>query len=431
MTRKMITVAILGCGSRGITYGDLMLQHEDQYKIVSVCDIKPSALSKASQRYGIDPDNVFADENRFFEKKRADLLVVATLDKDHVRQCLRALELGYDILVEKPISDSREECYDLLNAQKKYGGKVFVCHVLRYAPAFVKAGELLKSGAIGRLVAIDALEQVAYWHQAHSYVRGNWRRSEETTPMLMAKCCHDLDLLQFYAGARCETITSVGDLTFFNRQNAPSGSSERCLDCKYVDQCPYSARRCYTERWKKTGSAKDAWPYNVITSEFPLTEEAIERGIKNTMYGRCVFFCDNDVVDHQLSTMSFENGVKATLTMTGFTAEIGRHIVFHGTYGEIVLNEELPYLELKKFGEEPRRIDLTDTQEVCGFAHGGGDYMMIRELYDMLTNEEEGATALESSLESHLMCIAAEESRLAKGKMMYVHGYREECSSAI
>lgn len=420
MEKRKITVAILGCGSRGTQYGNLMHGKVDGYEITALCDNKPIALKRWRKKYGVEEKNLFDDEYVFLQTKRADLLVIATLDKDHVRQCLRALELGYDVLMEKPITDNLEECHALLQAQKKYGGKVFVCHVLRYAPAFVKAAELLKSGEIGRLVAIDAVEQVTYWHQAHSYVRGNWRKSADSTPMIMAKCCHDLDLLQYYAGAKCKTVSSVGDLTFFNEQNAPEGSAEKCVDCKYIDECPYSAKRCYIERWKQCGSVQDAWPYNVITPVLPLTEEALTDAIKNTPYGRCVFRCDNDVVDHQIVTMAFENGVKATLTMTGFTAEPGRRIVFHGTYGELVLNELMPYLELKRYGEPVRQIDVCSVEE-AGFAHGGGDYKMIQELYNILTNGKESATALEASIESHLMCIAAEESRSQEGKRIYVH----------
>lgn len=421
INKKTITVAILGCGSRGVTYGSLMLKRNGEYNVVALCDCKPAALEKSAKKFGVKPDFTFLNEEDFFNEKRADLLVIATLDKDHVRQCLRALQLGYNVLLEKPITDSEKECYALLAAQKKYGGKVFVCHVLRYAPAFVAAKRLLTEGVIGKLIEIDALEQVGYWHQAHSYVRGNWRRSEDTTPMIMAKCCHDLDLLQYYANSKCKYVSSVGDLSFFNAQNAPEGSADRCVYCKYVDTCPYSARRCYVERWKLTGSAKDAWPYNVITTESPLTQAAIEKAIATTPYGKCVFKCDNNVVDHQLTLFTFENGVKASLTMVAFTAEVGRQITFRGTYGEIVLNENLPYLELKKFGEEVKRVNVDYCGEECGFSHGGGDAKMIAALRDNLFSADSGATTLESSIESHLMSIAAEKSRLVNGERVCVH----------
>ena len=210
------SIAIIGCGNRcAESYGTLFMAEKEKYEIVSLCESDGVKLKKYGDRFSVSAENRFPSEEEFFRKKRADLLVIATMDRDHVRQCVKALSLGYDVLLEKPITSDRDECYELLEAQKKYGGKVFVCHVLRYAPAFVKMGELLRIGVIGRLVSIEATEQVIYWHHAHSFVRGNWRRGEETAPMILAKCCHDLDLLQYYAGSRCKSISSVGDLTYF------------------------------------------------------------------------------------------------------------------------------------------------------------------------------------------------------------------------
>lgn len=321
MSKKIFTVAILGCGGRGAeTYGRLIAERKDEYKIVALCDLIPEKLSKYGELFGVGAENRFSDDDSFFAKKRADLLIIATLDADHVWQCKEALRLGYDVLLEKPITDKEEECRSLLAAQKKYGGKVLVCHVLRYAGAFRKVEELLKAGAVGRLVEIQALEQVAYWHQAHSYVRGNWRRSEDTSPMILAKCCHDLDLLQYYAGARCKSVSSMGDLTYFTSKNAPEGAAKRCLECQYIDTCPYSAKTIYIDEWEKKGCPENEWPYNVVTLAFPQTKKALTEAIETGPYGRCVFACDNDVVDHQQVSMAFENGVKATLTMTAFTA---------------------------------------------------------------------------------------------------------------
>ena len=229
------TVAILGCGSRGChTYGQLMLNMPGQYKIVSLCDIEPTRVYRFAETAGVPRENLFFDANEFLKEKRADVLVLATQDRDHVPMCVRAFELGYDVLLEKPISPVREELYQLLDAHKKYGGRVAVCHVLRYAPGYVKVRELLDSGAIGRLVRIESIEQVAYWHQAHSFVRGNWRNDAETSPMIMQKCCHDLDLMQYYAGARCKTVYSDGDLTYFKKENQPQGAADRCALCKFT-----------------------------------------------------------------------------------------------------------------------------------------------------------------------------------------------------
>lgn len=417
---KIYKVAILGVGARGgYAYGRLIHKHaQDKLKIVALCDLREDRLQQFSQEFGVEQCNCFTDENVFFQEKRADILVIGTQDKDHVSHAIKAFACGYDIMLEKPITDKREECEKLLAAQKKYNKKALVCHVLRYAPAFLKAKELLDQGVVGRLVAINELEQVAYWHQAHSYVRGNWRNRAQAAPMILAKCCHDLDLLQYYAGSKCKSISSVGDLTYFKKENAPEGSASRCTECKYINECPYSAKHVYIERWLKH-KEPDCWPYNVLTS-VPLTQEKLQKAIEEGPYGRCVFACDNNVVDHQLTQMTFENGVKATLTMTGFTAGSGRKIIFHGTTGELELNEADDCLYVKKYGKEQERIDFS-VQNFQGYGHGGGDLYLIENLYDMIEGKTSSVTSLETSVESHLMGIAAEESRLSGGKLVQVH----------
>ncbi len=426
MENKILTVAILGCGNRGNeAYGQIMLRLPEYYQLVAACDIDSARLENAKNELKIPENGLFSDENIFFEEKRADVLIIATQDADHVRQAIKALSLGYDLILEKPITQYKEECEKILEAQKKYGGKVIVCHVLRYAAAFIKASELIDSGKIGRLVCINAVEQVGYWHQAHSFVRGNWRKSEETSPMVIAKTCHDLDYIQYYAKSRCKSVSSVGDLTFFKPENAPEGAAKRCLDCKYVDTCPYSAKTVYLGRFlNKRGD----WPTTVITTARPLTEEAIMKALEDGPYGRCVFHCDNDVVDHQITTMTFENGVKANLIMTGFARGFGRRISFCGTYGEIVINEDEDYIKVMPFagGAQTWKISelLTDTKIGSAIAHdghGGGDYGMIAKAYAVFTGEADPATSLEASVESHLMGIAAEESRLQGGKLVYIH----------
>jgi predicted dehydrogenase len=291
--------------------------------------------------------------------------------------------------------------------------------VLRYAPAFIKAAEILNSGAIGQLVAIDALERVQYSHQAHSYVRGNWRNHKLAAPMILAKCCHDLDLLQYYAKSKCKSISSVGDLVHFKKENAPNGATERCLDCPLVNSCAYSAKKNYIDFWENAGSPDDCWPWNVIT-QAPTTKEKLVTALSESNYGKCVYLLDNDVVDHQLTMMTFENGVKATLTMTAFTATGGRRIYFHGTHGELVLDEQDNTLRLHIFGEDATVYQLSDLNEK-GYGHGGGDAGLINQLYDMLAGDTSQSTSLEASVESHLMGICAEESRLLGGELIYIH----------
>ena len=421
MKDKVFTVAIIGCGSRGCdAYGSLMRGMPDKYKVTAMCDINPAKLDKYAPVFGIAQENRFDTEEAFFAAKRAEVLVIATPDACHIRQGIKGLELGYDVLVEKPLSASEKECADLLAAQKKYGGKVMVCHVLRYAKGFTRVAELIENGVIGELVSIQALEQVTYWHQAHSYVRGNWRRSEDTTPMILAKCCHDLDLLQYYARSKCASVSSTGDLKFFNRAHQPQGAADRCMQCKYIESCPYSAKRLYIDNWKNAGKPENCWPYNVITLKVPLTEDGLAEAVQNGPYGRCVFACDNNVVDHQIVQMQFNNGVNASLTMTAFTANGGRIMRFFGTQGEIVLNEEEDAIHVKPFGKPAETTRISAATE-GGHAHGGGDFGLITALYKTLTGEQTAATSLEASIESHLMGIAAEKSRRSGGACVQVH----------
>ena len=419
MPDKIYTIAIIGVGARGgVAYGELINEMPDKFKIVALCDLRQDRLDLYAPKFNVPKENCFLDEEEFFKEKRADVLLVATQDQDHVGHCVKGFAAGYDIMTEKPLTDKKEECELLLNAQKASGKKALVCHVLRYAPAFLKAKELLDSGVIGRLVAIDALEKVGSWHQAHSYVRGNWRRRDEATPMILAKCCHDLDLLQYYASSKCKCISSMGDLAHFKAENAPEGSAKRCLDCAVEKDCPFSAKHIYINLWKNMESPEDRWPFNVLVNP-PLTEEKLMKAIEEGPYGRCVYHCDNDVVDHQQTIMTFENGVKATLTMTGFTYGGGRRISFYGTRGQIVLDEAAGSITVAPFEKDMEVIDISDLSEK-GYAHGGGDKGLINKLYDMLSGTATATTSFDASVESHLMGICAEESRLKGGELIYL-----------
>ena len=419
MSDKKFTVAIIGVGGRGgYAYGSLLMQLPEKFEIVALCDCKQERLTYFSEKFHVDSDQLFLDEDAFFTKKRADVLVIATQDKDHIRHATKAFNLGYDILLEKPITDNKQEMADLLALQKKTGCKAFVCHVLRYAPAFVKAAQLIKEGRIGRLVSINAIEQVGYFHQAQAYVRGYWRKAENSTPMILAKCSHDLDLIQFYANSKCESVSSIGDLTHFTRENMPSGAAERCLDCKHQNTCPYSAKTQYLDNWLRDRT--DTYPYNVPCQP-PITEEKMRAALENTIYGQCVYACDNNVVDHQLTQMSFANGVKATLTMTAFTNHCGRRMEFFGTSGQIVLDEVRDFIRIGVFGKAEEELKISELLQQDSLLHGGGDYGLINSLYDILTGNSTEETTLERSAESHFMGIAAEHSRKANGKLINVH----------
>ncbi len=418
---KIYSVAIIGLGNRGYAYGNFMWNMKDMYKIVSVCDVNKIVRDNAKVQWQISDENIFDNETEFFKEKRADVLVLATQDRDHVRMAITALELGYDILLEKPISPIAEELKQILEVYNKYNKKVVVCHVLRYAPMFVKIKEVLDSGVIGKLIHIESTEKVCYWHQLHSFVRGNWRNDQTTSPMIMQKCCHDMDLLQYYAGSKCNTVYSVGDLTFFNKNNKPQGAADRCKDCKYKMDCQFSAERVYIELWKKWGRPEYGWPFSVVCKERPNTEEKLRKAYEESEYGRCAFVCDNNVVDNQQLVMTFENGVKAVHTMTAFTEKGGRKMCLHGTRGEIELNSDTDDLTVYVYGGEKQVYKSADLiKEKDNVGHGGGDGLLVRDLYKVLNGEGDAQTTLEKSVESHLMALASEKSR-REGRIIKVH----------
>ena len=425
MNRKIVTVSIIGLGGRGgEAYGRYISLLKNKFKITHVCDINETRLHKYGEIFEVSTENRFDDEDKFFEKKWSDLLIIATQDRMHVRMAKKALELGYDIVLEKPISDDVEELKELTKLAHEKNRKVIVCHVLRYTVFMRKLKELLNAGAIGQLVSIDHTENVVFWHEAHSYVRGNWRNTNVAAPMIMAKCCHDLDLIQDFVGCRCESVASMGNLFYFKPENKPEGSADRCTDCKFVNTCPYSAKRVYVEMWKNVGTPENIFPFNLITDVCPLTEDALMKAIKEGPYGRCVFACDNNVVDNQTVIMQFENGVTATLKMEAFVKDGGRDIRFFGTEGELVLCEAEGTITLKKyFGGDTvwKLTDLTDDLE----GHGGGDHRMVDSIYEIMTNESEDlTTSIDKSVESHYMALAAEESRVNGGRLVELKKFR-------
>lgn len=420
--KKHFTVAVIGAGGRGSVYTELM-NNKEEFTIVSACDVIPKKLENLKNIVDIKDEALFTDEEEFFREKRADVLVIATCDSDHVRQCVRAMKLGYDVLLEKPISDSREEIQELLAVQKETGRKVVVCHVLRYTLAIKKLEELIAGGVLGRLLAIDHLERVGFWHQAQAYVRIQKMYSDTQHPTILAKCCHDLDLIQHFAGARCKTVSSVGGLTHFRPENTPEGATQRCVDCPHIDTCCFSAKRVYIDLWKQRGCPKFSWPWYKVSLTNPNTEENLYEGIRNTVFGECVYKCGVEtnphVVDNQMVQMEFENGVRANLKML-FAAASGRRINFFGTEGEIVYDERVGTIEVRPYFKEKEILEIKSLN-VQGWDHGGGDFGLIEALYSILTGDATDYTSLAESLESHLMGVAAEESRLDGGKAVLVH----------
>ena len=413
-----VTFAICGCGARGLeAYAPYQEKHPDEMQVVAGADCRPERLAMLRRRYGVPEERCFASDLELLAQPRlADVMIVATQDRQHVAAALLALDKGYHVLLEKPISPSLEECRALQKKARETNRAVVVCHVLRYTRFYSTLKDLLDRGAVGKVETIDAVEHVAYWHQAHSFVRGNWRDSSETSPMILQKSCHDMDILRWLAGEPCLRVQSFGSLDYFTADNAPEGAALRCLDgCARKKDCPYDAEKIYITdpRTGIRGKGK-VWPCGVVVSE--PTEETLMEALRTGPYGRCVFHCDNDVVDHQTVNLEFSGSIHATFTMTAFTQSCHRSIKVTGTGGEVEGDMEEEKLVLRRFGQPERVIDLREENgEFSG--HGGGDFGLMRSFCRLIAaGGTEGLTGVDASVESHVMALAAEASRRDGGR---------------
>ncbi len=412
------TVVIAGAGSRGrLTYAPYSKQFPGEMKLVAAAEKIPERLREIRQDYGLSEEQCFSTvEEMFAQPKMADMAFICTQDADHVRHACLALEKGYDLLLEKPVAGDVDACRKLLEKAEELGRSVTVCHVLRYAPFYQKLKSILEEGVLGQIISIQASENVGYWHQAHSFVRGNWRNSGETSPMILQKCCHDMDLLVWLTDSRCKRISSMGSRSHFREENAPEGAPRYCMEgCPVKEQCPYDAEKIYITDEVTGYDAKGAgWLQNAVMVQ--PTREGLLETLRTSPYGRCVYRCDNDVVDNQSITMEMENGVTVGFHMCGLNRNNYRAIHIMGTKGDITGNLEEELLVLHQFGgkEETLRIDVRETAS----GHSGGDFGMLHDMFEARSQGRATLTSLRQSLESHYMALAAEQSRLSGGAMI-------------
>jgi predicted dehydrogenase len=413
-------LAIIGCGARGAqTYGAWLLAHPEAGSVVAVADPDPDRRRRVGDAHGVPPDRRFRDAAALLlEPRLADACVIATPDRDHVDPAVQALERGYHLLLEKPVATDEAGLQRLTEAsttaRDEYGATVTVCHVLRYTPFFRTIHRVLREGRLGRLRHVLHQEQIGHWHFAHSFVRGNWRRTADSAPMILAKACHDLDILVWLAGAEPERVRSLGERSWFTAANRPEGAPGRCTDgCPVEETCAYSAPRIYLERFQ----AAPHWPCTVLTPE--VTPESVRAALEDGPYGRCVYACDNDVADQQAVLLAFPGGLQATLTVSAFTEENTRRVELQGTEGLVrgVLDEGS--LELTDF--RTGQSEAIPVEAAGPGAHGGGDHALMEDFTARLARLRDGesvpeaSTALEMSLASHRLAFAAEAARRATG----------------
>lgn len=407
-----IKLIVIGCGSRGTGYSKFAEEYPERAKIVAVADPRDFYRNRIGDTHKIPENMRFRSwEDVAKLPKFADAVLICTQDSLHEAPAIAFANLKYDMLLEKPIAPTEDACRRIVDAVKKNGVMFAVCHVLRYTDYTRCLLKILADGKIGRLISIQHLEPVGYWHQAHSFVRGNWRNEALSSCMLLQKSCHDLDWIRYVVNAHCSKIQSFGSLQHFRKADQPKGAADRCTECpaEIEQKCPYSALKIYMRDRMDKGYS--GWPVCVLDGN--TTKENIMTALKTGPYGRCVFACDNDVVDNQVINMAFDNGVTASMTMTAFTPHKGRLTRLFGTEG-FIESDSNTYQVFHFLDDSTEVIEsgkINDGGILSG--HGGGDGGLMEAFISALEKHDPSCilSGPDVSLESHLMVFAAERSR--------------------
>ena len=420
-----LKAVIVGAGHRALIYASYAKQYPDELQIVGVADPIEGRRELVARLYNLPPERCYSTADALAAQPRfADVAINGTMDHQHLATSLPLLEAGYDLLLEKPFAISEAQMWTLVDSARAHGRKVMICHVLRFAPFYAAIRQRVLDGVIGDLISVQSVEHVAYHHMSTAFVRGKWARSiDGYASMLMAKCCHDLDLIAWMkSGVRPRSVTSHGSNFQFRPEKAPPGAAARCLgdgvtslsDCPIEPDCLYSARKHYIDH-------PDRWSFYVWDGlehlESPTLDDKIVSLRGDNPYGRCVWACDMDVVDHQVVGIEFEDGATATHAMIGGTAKPGRSIHLVGTLGEIEGFFEEDRFAVRhidprpghEYAEEWVDLDLRAGEEG---AHGGGDLRLVADFVRVIRGEAPSisTTTLDDSVAGHLIGFSADRA---------------------
>ncbi len=416
--QKKVTAVLIGAGDRGMNaYSPYALCHPDELSFVGVVNRSEQRRKKYCKIHGIDEAHCFENWDDFFSKdKMADAVLICTPDKMHYEPALKALEKGYHVLLEKPLSTNPARCQDLAKIASQTDLTFMLCYVLRYTPFYQKIKSIIDSGKIGDLVSIQQNENIGYEHFAHSFVRGNWANSQETCSLILAKTCHDLDIFYWLAKSKCETIQSFGKLTHFTEENAPMGAPDFCMDgCPQRNECIYYAPAMYTRENSGFSSA-------VVSDDDSI--EGRMKALHKGAYGRCVYKCGNDACDNQVVNIEFKNGVTVSFSINAFSYECNRSLRVYGTKGELRGDLVSNRIEFHDFVSGTCEIYNINSQEG---RHGGGDYGIMQDFVNMIngSGKGKGLTSIVDAEQSHIMAFAAEKSRL-ENCLVNIDAYRDD-----
>ena len=422
---KSLAVALIGAGNRGrYVFGRFASRHPERMRIAALAEPRADRRDAVTAEHGLPRDRVFEDWRQLFAAGlELDAAIIATGDTEHVEPALEAFARGLHVLLEKPIALDAADCVRVVEAAERADRILQIGHVLRHMEFYARVHEIAASGRLGRLQMIDMREHVSYWHMAHSYVRGKFRNRDIAAPFLLAKSCHDLDLLAWIAGRPAAQVTSFGNLGAYTAERAPEGAPERCSSaCPIQETCPWDAERFYLGPEPEVARH---WPWTDLSAD--PSREARRRALARSDYGRCVYHCDNDVVDHQTVSVAFEGGLLATLGVHGCATEERRTVRISGSLGELRGVLQTGLLEVTRHGDS----HLETLRLPASVGHTSGDRNLLVHFCDAvaLGADAEARTAGRVALESHLLGFAAERAR-HEGRIVDMAAYREEVTRA-